>query len=74
MIVGDRMVMESEEAEEAKNFVLSKNDNARCRLFSRSGIYKVLPYGSALAKNAIGQGDSREDAWIDAQRNMLGGK
>lgn len=57
---------------EAKAYVKTKTENALCRFFTRSGKYKVLPYGFSLAKNALGEGGTRDEAWINAANNMKG--
>lgn len=60
----------SPDAIEARAYILSKNECALIRFFSRSGKYKILPYGFALAKNALGEGETRDEAWINAAKNM----
>jgi hypothetical protein len=52
--------------------VLEKHEMARCKLFSRSGKYKILPYGFALAKNSLGEGATRNEAWENARDNLRG--
>lgn len=54
----------------ARDYIHKKNDMALVRFFTRSGAYKVLPYGFALAKNALGEGKTRDEAWINAANNM----
>jgi hypothetical protein len=67
MIIRDPL---TPEATQARAYVLQKYEMALVRFFSRVGKYKVLPYGAALAKNALGVGETRDAAWIDARKHV----